>query len=126
MIEWAEVTDRFTATFGVNRGYSHSNESEMTLHMFACAWSAAQPTGYYVSAAIYPAVAVYPATAGCPDGGETIFIVQGVRNPDYSPDADKWREVVRLSVERLKYLLEQTTAQVAFDKVEMLYMKGSP
>lgn len=119
-------TERFTATFGVNPGYGHENEVDMNSDAFAILWDSAQNgRSIYVPAVIFPATVMYNRLYGCPLGGEDIFVVHGVRNPDFYPDYEEWRLAVLRSVETVKEQLEQSTAQVVFDRVEAVYYTSS-
>jgi hypothetical protein len=118
-------TDRFTATIGVTPGYSHDNEVAISLAEFAGLWQQAatetlEEVGVYPVAVLSTATAVYPGIAGCPPEGEAVFVIMGVRNPAYVPEP--WHHAVAWAVEKLRLHLDQVTAQIAFDIVEMAYL----
>ena len=122
------TTDRFTLTIGVTPGYFHDNEAAKIDFVGAVAkeWQVlmekdGNEKGIYVPAVASPSYAVYSRDWGCPEGGERVVSFSGTRNAKFTPDGVEWKAAVLRIVERLQQKLEQSTAQVDFERVEMAY-----
>ncbi len=121
-------TDRFSLTIGVTPGYFHANESAKSDFVGALAteWQQlmevdGEKHGIFVPAVATAAKAVYHRNWGCPEGGEHVVAFSGTRNAKFNADGEPWKQTVLRIVEQLKRKLEQKTAQVDFETVEMTY-----
>lgn len=122
-------TDRFHLTIGVTPGYSHDNRAaavQSFLNSVTTKWQKLmeeekRTNKVFVSAVATASLAVYPTDQGCPSGGEHVVTFQGTRNPFYEPKSDAWKEGVLRIAAALQGQLEQSTAQVDFQEVELVY-----
>ena len=124
-------TEQFTATVGINEGYLHDNPQspEEALEYFAKLWSGIalkveKELGIFVPVRANSGKVIYQAEKGCPEGGEDVLILQGTRNPYHTADSGKWREAVVTIVEEVKAELKQTTVQVIFQSIDLVFMKS--
>ncbi len=123
-------TTKFIATLGVNAGYGHNNEKqESATDIVSKVWQDAakkvfDETWVYISASISDANAVYHTDRWCPEWGEKIAEVAGVRNPEFMKDVEKYKKSVLDVLSICQKELKQTTSQVEFnDDVEFIYLK---
>lgn len=123
-------TQRFTATIGINPGYGHANEKPLTIEEFVDVWdqhasevSSRGLAWYYIPAVVLTSKVVYPSTAGCPWGGEDIFVVMGVCNPTFYARPEVWKMSVIEVVSLVREHFKQETVQVVFDQVESHYAR---
>lgn len=124
-------TEQFTATIGINEGYSHNNELslEKAVEAFINVWREAalnieKELGIFVTVRLNTGRVVYQTEKGCPINGEDVLILQGTRNPYYNTDPNKWRHAVISAVEKIKSKFGQVTIQVIFQPIELTYMKS--
>jgi len=123
-------TTKFTATLWVNEGYEHNNEQKQSAKDIVskvrqdAAKKVFETTWVYISAAVSDANAVYHTDRGCPEWGEKIAEVSGVRNPEFMKDVKKYKQSVLDVLSICQEELKQTTSQVEFsDDVEFFYLK---
>lgn len=124
-------TEQFTVTIGINEGYSHNNEQsvEEALKNFVELWRSVsleveKKSGIFVTVRVNTGKVVYQTEKGCPEGGEDVLILQGTRNPYHTADSEKWREAVLTIVEEVKAELKQTTVQLIFQPIDLVFMKS--
>mgnify|MGYP000928776784 CR=1 FL=1 len=147
-------TTRFTATIGIDPGYpgdgrpadvsptglsSAAAQGRASLvdvsrlaGAFAALWvhhaeAAAAEHGVEPSAVVSPALVAYPPRFGCTVGGEPVIQLTGNYNPAWRVGtADQWRSAVLYVLRRLAEHCGQTTFQVAFDQVDLVYFHTDP
>ena len=110
-----------SATFGVNAGYAHENETSVDLKKICelckkVADEVMEQTGIYVSGTVSEARTFYKTDWGCPVGGEGTFVLMADCNPIFrSEDMDRhlyeytWIKAFLAMVRLLKAELQQTT-----------------
>jgi hypothetical protein len=128
-MESTQQTDIFTITLGINPGYFHDNDlkpeqaiTEMIKKWREIAYHVEQQAGFFVSAQIHQGKAIYEIERGCPQEGEDIFIIQGIRNPHKITDAEQWRKAVITICQKLKTHFNQKTAYLTFDITSFVYV----
>lgn len=118
-------TEQFTFTVGVQPGYEGlKTYPDVGVEDVAAAWAeeaeaAYRATGCYASATLHPAAAVYRREWGCPEGGEPVAVLTGVRNPEYCKDPALWRSQVEAVALAVKRRFAQTRAYLAFSPAEL-------
>ena len=80
-------------------------------------------TGIYVSAWVADSNMVYSKNRWCPDWWEKVTEISGTRNPEFCKDIEKWKHAVIDVLKLSKDELKQTTTQVEFSDVNMVYIK---
>lgn len=123
-------TTKFTATLWVNAGYGHTNDQEQLAKDIISkvrqdnAKKIFQQSGVYISATVKDANAVYNTDRWCPEWGEKIAEVSGVRNPEFMNDVEKFKEAVLNVLSLCQEDLDQTTSQIEFeDDIAFVYLK---
>lgn len=123
-------TTKFTATLWVNIGYWHNNEEQESAKDLVSkvrqknAKKIFEQTGVYISAWVKDSNAVYNMDRWCPEWGEKIAEVEGVRNPEFIKDAEKFKQAVIDVLSLCQEDLDQTTTQIEFQNdVEFVYLK---
>jgi hypothetical protein len=123
------MTMTFTATFGVHAGYGqHTAEpNNQQRWVSACIHRSIEYTrdaspGVVVGCVVTPARVFYPAEFGCPPEGETVIVVTGAHNPQFSY-ADHWRDAVEVFVEHLKDQLRQERVTLTFSECSTVYLE---
>lgn len=123
-------TTKFTATLWVCEWYGHDNDTwsktakgivgkvrqDMAEKVFA-------DTGIYVSAWVTDSNMVYSKNRWCPEWWEKVAEISGTRNPEFCKDVEKWKQAVIDVLTLAKDELKQTTSQVEFSDVDMVYIK---
>ena len=123
-------TTKFTATLWVCEWYGHDNNTwsktvkeivgkvrqDMAEKVF---WD----TGIYVSAGVTDSNMVYSKNRWCPDWWEKVAEISWTRNPEFCKDTEKWKQAVISVLTLAKDELKQTTSQVEFSDVDMVYIK---
>lgn len=125
-----DITSSFKwfITVGTNPGYDSSNSWTMPEEMFvSCVHSVADQIqtemGVYITAVAYLAKAVYKKEWGCPAGGEPVYVLTGVHNPEFS-EIEKFRYSLVRFTQELKKELSQTTVTLEIVPAELYYFKG--
>ena len=117
-------TIKFSIAIGVVAGYGHNNEvGESAVDIVAKAWQKAAAdyfatTGVYPSGVVTPGKVVYHTDWGCPAGGETVAVISGSANPQFTEDMAAWKEAVIAVAKAVKAELQQTTVSIEFQEVE--------
>ena len=116
-------TSRFTLTIGVNPGYSHNNEVIDAVAVVARNWNELATKVScgvlpYVQATCVIAKHVYSTACGCPDGGEDVVIVTGVRQ--IAVDQSQWKNAVLTIASLLRKRLGQDAAYIEFDDIDLV------
>jgi hypothetical protein len=121
----------FTIVCGVAPGYFHNMKGVAAPELaakIATLWQEVAEkhfaeTNIYVSATVTPGAVVYSPNWGCPDGGESIIMIQGVANPEFVKNLEDYRDVVLQIAKELKNKLDQSTLTVEFIEKELAYLK---
>jgi len=123
-------TTIFWATLWVNPGYKHNNDQEQSAKdIISKVWQEQakkifETSWIYISASIKDANAVYNMDRWCPEWGEKIAEISGMRNPEFIKDVEKFKQAVLDVLSLCQEELDQTTTQVEFDDdVEFVYLK---
>lgn len=128
-----EGTQQFTLAIGLAAGYDptalRQGEAEVLVAGVARAWQhlmarEGDVSGVYPSAVFHSGTAVYHNEAVSPPGGEPLAVAFGTRNPKYAPDEDAWKRAVLRVVGEMKRAFRQTTCQVSFVDVSMVYYEA--
>ena len=123
-------TKSFRIVVGIEAGYEHdvagvaNNEA---VKYVAVLWQELaaeefEKSGVYVATVTSPGAVVYHRDWGCPEGGESVAILSGSANPQFIPDADKYREAVLRIAKKLKVELKQSTLSVEFWESDYVYL----
>lgn len=118
----------FIIVTGVNKGYFHSNEQQITEKQIGELWQEIalkqfNKSTLYISTVIQKSNTVYNMDWGCPKGGEDTFNIVGTANPEFITDINKWKDIVIECANELKSKLEQSTMTIEFKEVDLLYLK---
>ena len=121
-------TTQFTLSIGVNPGYFHNNNKKDIVTTVTKLWNdlaekTFEETGVYVSCTVHQTKTLYREAWGCPSGGEDTVVVQGIRNPKYSPDEHIWFDAVHKVSFALAKKLDQATAYLYFSQVLFNYIE---
>ncbi len=123
-------TIKFNATLWVCEWYGHENEtwSKTAKEIVGTIWQEIaekvfNDTWIYVSAWITDANMVYSKSRWCPEWWEKIAEISGTMNPELYNDIEKWKQAVIDVLTLAKDELKQTTTQVEFTNVDMVYLK---
>ena len=113
---------------GVNKGYFHNNEKEVTEKEMGILWQEIaleqfNKTNIYISAVIQKSITIYKEDWGCPKGGENTFTISLTANPEFIKDLDKWKQVAINCAKELKNILKQTTMTIEFKEADLIYLK---
>ena len=119
-------TVKFSATVGVNEGYSHNNEIKNPLEIVGTLWQEIAESHYkkcniYISAIITDSKTIYSPNWGCPTGGEDTITISGSCNPEFSNPED-WRKSVISVLKEMKEKLKQSTVTIEFWEIDSVYM----
>jgi hypothetical protein len=123
------ITEQFTIVMGVTPGYHHENQNADTVfarRVMRVADEVFANTGVYLSAVITPAVVTYRTEWGCPETGEKVYQLTGVRNNKFIPDAAEWNRAVHMFASELRREFAQTTASLTFTDVDFHYVQRPP
>lgn len=116
--------DHFRFITGVNPGYLHDNECPSPLQAVIDAWDrVSQDPPRYIPAIMTSAKCIYRKEWGCPGGGEDVVIVEGDRNPEFSPVDLDWATNVASQCRRVREELKQNTATLTFFESDFLYLR---
>lgn len=124
----SEMSQQFTATFGVHAGYGQHTSAPNVQEQWvsSCIHRAIDyvrdASGVVVGCVVSPARVFYPTEFGCPDEGEVVIVVSGAHNPKFC-GADSWREAVEVFVEHLKDSLRQERVTLTFSLCETVYLE---
>ena len=77
-------------------------------------------SGVFVTALIFKSRVLYP---GAPERGERVYIIQGSRNEEFTPDKEKYRKTVNEVARILANILQQTTYSIAWTSCNYNYFK---
>lgn len=113
---------------GVTPGYNHNNENDYDIDSFCNKLQKDLDTisdkiDYYISFVVTKSKVVYRKEWGCPDGGESIFVLHTTLNTNYNVNYIKWKDAVCKYAECLKEMYKQSTLTIEFDKCETLHLK---
>ena len=113
---------------GVNKGYFHNNEKEVTEKEMGILWDKIaleqfNKTNLYISAVVQKSTTVYNTEWGCPEGGEDTFNINTTANLEFIKDLDMWKQVVMECAKELKRILKQTTMTIEFKEADLIYLK---
>lgn len=122
-----EPPTRFSATVGVNPGYSHANETPDPVGRVAAAWAKHAEavfiaTGVYVSANISATKTVYRTEWGCPPGGEDTVTVTGLYDIARHSGPCDWRRAVSSVSRAVGEELRQNTIWLEFSTSDVVRM----
>lgn len=106
-------TEKYIITIGTNEGYEN-NSAQMSPAEFGkiankLAKELFERTGVYPTFTLQSANVFYNNEWGCPETGEPVFILAGVRNPEFTPDADYCCKTWKVFASVLKRFFKQTT-----------------
>lgn len=106
-------TESWRLTIGTLPGYGAQAQPGLSEAAFAgiydaCAEAVYAETGVYISANAAPARALYRREWGCPEGGEPVYLLSGVRNPQFH-EAGAYEDALERLIARLKEKLGQST-----------------
>ena len=125
------VTQRFEFVIGVNPGYQHDNEVEQPLAIVAKAWRRAakqceRDGGMFISAVFTQGKCIWPdgEDRKCPETGEDVVIVSGVRNSTRCRYPARWRKSLNWICAEVQRRLNQTTSTLAVHEVQFRYNIG--
>ena len=127
-----EVTDEFSATFGVVAGYTGEeclkefgkiDKLELAKVWQEEAKKEMDASGIYVSCVINYSHSLYSTDWGCPIGGEPTYTLEGSRNPQFCKDSECWKNSVRNIVKAVKNHFNQSTVTLNFRIIEQEYIK---
>jgi hypothetical protein len=123
-------TISFSATLGINSGYGHSNQKKSATEVVGqiwqeCAAEEYQASGVYVSVVVSDSKTIYHTDWGCPVGGEVTALITGECNPQYT-SVEVYKGAVIRVIERCAKKLGQSTTQVRFSEVELVYLDFRP
>lgn len=115
-------SEEFELIIGVNPGYFHKNENAVDFFSLyqEVAEKVAEKVAAYVSAVIEKKKVIYSMEWGCPCGGEDVYSVKGVWNPEYSELKDYKKAVYEIS-KILASELGQRTFTLTWRKLELNY-----
>lgn len=113
---------------GITPGYNHNNENNYDLDSFCNKLqkdldAISDKTGYYISFVVTKSKVVYRKEWGCPNGGESIFVLHTTLNPIYNKDYIKWKDAVCKYAEYLKEMYKQSSLTIEFNECETLHLK---
>ena len=119
-------TESWKLNISTRPRYSGENPREETEDsisdlIMSCAEQVLQETGVYVSASVQTCRMLYRKEWGCPEGGETCFLLQGTRNPLFAEKSEYEKALLRL-VEILKTKLEQNAVYLEIAPMRLIYM----
>lgn len=111
-------TITMSATFGINKGYFHQNESnvDFTSILQDTIIEVFDETGVYLSFVVHETKTVYNEEFGCPRGGEVTKTIESFCNKEYEDDTGKWMKASILLVNKMKEKLEQEVVYIQFGK----------
>lgn len=120
-------TKSFKIVIGVTEGYFHKNNTQKNVEEISELWKEIAKkqmnlSGLYISAVINPSKTIYNTEWGCPKGGEDTFTITGEANPEFTPDINKWIEVVGECTRELKKQLKQSTVTIEFQDIQLAYL----
>lgn len=115
-------SEEFELIIGTNSGYFHKNENAVDFFSLyqEVAEKVAEKVAAYVSAVIEKKKVIYSMEWGCPCGGEDVYSVKGVWNPEYS-ELKAYKEAVHKISKILASELGQRTFTLTWRKVELNY-----
>ena len=115
-------SEEFELIIGTNSGYFHKNENAVDFFSLyqEVAEKVAEKVAAYVSAVIEKKKVIYSMEWGCPCGGEDVYSVKGVWNPEYSELKDYKKAVYEIS-KILASELGQRTFTLTWRKVSLDY-----
>jgi len=121
-INWKIVT-------GISEGYFHNVEGiakvELTEKIGALweklAADEMESGGAYVPAVVSPGAVFYRPEWGCPKGGESVVVLTGVCNPQFSTPEEYKRALIRVA-KKLKKELKQSTLTIEMWESEIEYL----
>ena len=123
---------KFSATFGINAGYSpHETDKneDIAVEILAHKWHSAmakvrEVSGIMVSAQLSLVRLIYGRDLGCPYNGEVAVEVTGRMNPEFDKNDEDWSIAVIEIVEEVRKALRQERVSLTFEKVEeFIYFK---
>ena len=119
---YGNSSEEFELVIGINSGYFHKNENAVDFFSLyqEVAEEVAEETEAYVPAVIGKKKVVYSMEWGCPCGGEDVYSVKGVWNPEYS-ELKAYKEAVYNISKILASELGQRTFTLTWRKVELNY-----
>ena len=77
-------------------------------------------SGVFVTALTFKSRVLYP---GAPEGGERVYIIQGSRNEEFTPDKEKYRKAVNEVARILANILQQSTYSITWTDCNYNYFK---
>lgn len=115
-------SEEFELIIGTNSGYFHKNENAVDFFSLyqEVAEKVAEETETYVSAVIEKKKVIYSVQWGCPCGGEDVYSVKGVWNPEYS-ELKAYKEAVYKISKILASELGQRTFTLTWRKALLDY-----
>lgn len=118
------VTKKFSATFGINKGFFHKNEKENGQKIVSEVWQKAaehvfKEKGLFISAVIKNSNTVYHVDKGCPIGGEKTATVEGLC---FDKDIEFWECCVIEVVEIVRKELQQDLVFLEIVEVKNLIL----
>lgn len=117
-----DSSEEFELIIGTNSGYFHKNENAVDFFSLyqEVAEEVAEQIEAYVPAVIEKKKVIYSMEWGCPCGGEDVYSVKGVWNPEYSELKDYKKAVYEIS-KILASKLGQRTFTLTWRKVSLDY-----
>lgn len=118
-------TDKFEVVLGVNEGYFHNNETNVSIYEL---WSKyaneiEKKHGIYISALVNESRVIYKSEWGCPKGGEIVYRISGERNNEFAKDSNKYKYALEDLIELVAKELKQSTYTITWSEVELGYYR---